>query len=114
MTANIPTLPTQYYPKTTEAKWQKSWDDQQIFQAHPEKGGEPYSIVIPPPNVTGSLHMGHAFNTALIDTLVRYHRMCGYNTLCLPGSDHASIAVHTILEKQIRSEHRSGAGSKNT
>jgi valyl-tRNA synthetase len=102
MTATNPTLATQYDPFTTEAKWQKEWENHQIFQADSQRGGKPYSIIIPPPNVTGSLHMGHAFEAALIDTLVRYHRMLGYDTLCLPGTDHASIAVHTLLEKQLR------------
>lgn len=98
------TLPTQYDPSSAEAKWQQEWETHQVFQANPHNGGEPYSVVIPPPNVTGSLHMGHAFNTALLDTIVRYQRMLGKNVLCLPGTDHASIAVHTILEKQLRQE----------
>ena len=101
MTAN---LPPQYDPKATETKWQKYWEDNQTFKADPEKGGEPYCVVIPPPNVTGSLHMGHAFEETLIDVLVRYHRMTGRNTLWLPGTDHASIAVQTILEKQLKAE----------
>ncbi|MEY3867313.1 MAG: hypothetical protein RLZZ338_1204 [Cyanobacteriota bacterium] len=101
MTAN---LPPQYDPFVTEAKWQEYWDTHQTFQANPEKGGDPYCIVIPPPNVTGSLHSGHAFNNSLIDALIRYHRMKGDNTLCLPGTDHASIAVQTILEKQLKAE----------
>ncbi|PSO59555.1 MAG: valine--tRNA ligase [Cyanobacteria bacterium QH_2_48_84] len=104
MTATTPSLPSQYHPSTTEAKWQKFWKERQVFQADPSQGGKPYSIVIPPPNVTGSLHMGHAFNTALIDVLVRYYRMRGYNTLCLPGTDHASIAVQAILDKQLQAE----------
>ncbi|AFZ16060.1 valine--tRNA ligase [Allocoleopsis franciscana] len=104
MTATTPTQQTQYDPKTTEAKWQKYWEEHQTFKADPNHQGEPYSIVIPPPNVTGSLHMGHAFESALIDTLVRYHRMKGRNTLWLPGTDHASIAVHTMLEKQLKKE----------
>ena len=104
MTATTPSLPSQYHPSTTEAKWQKFWEERQVFQADPSQGGKPYSIVIPPPNVTGSLHMGHAFNTALIDVLVRYYRMRGYNTLCLPGTDHASIAVQAILDKQLQAE----------
>jgi valyl-tRNA synthetase len=99
-----PNLPPQYDPFATEAKWQKYWEDNQTFKADPEKGGEPYCIIIPPPNVTGSLHMGHAFNNSLIDALIRYHRMKGDNTLCLPGTDHASIAVQTILEKQLKAE----------
>ena len=101
MTAN---LPPQYDPKATEAKWQKYWEDNQTFKADTEKGGEPYCVVIPPPNVTGSLHMGHAFEETLIDVLVRYQRMTGHNTLWLPGTDHASIAVQTILEKQLKAE----------
>ncbi|MBA2747468.1 MAG: valine--tRNA ligase, partial [Tatlockia sp.] len=80
------------------------WDDNQVYKADPNHTGEPYCIVIPPPNVTGSLHMGHAFESTLIDVLIRYHRMQGRNTLWLPGIDHASIAVHTILEKQLRVE----------
>ena len=66
------------------------WTDNQIFKASPDHEGEPYCIVIPPPNVTGSLHMGHAFESSLIDTLTRYHRMIGRNTLWLPGTDHAA------------------------
>ncbi|MBD0334200.1 MAG: class I tRNA ligase family protein, partial [Cyanobacteria bacterium Co-bin13] len=77
MTAAIPTLSTQYDPSVAEAKWQLKWEEQQVFKANPDHGGEPYCVVIPPPNVTGSLHMGHAFENALIDTLVRYHRMLG-------------------------------------
>jgi valyl-tRNA synthetase len=97
-------LSTQYEPAIAEAKWQTAWETQQVFKANPEQGGEPFCVVIPPPNVTGSLHMGHAFESALIDTLVRYHRMKGDNTLWLPGTDHASIAVQTILEKQLKAE----------
>lgn len=106
MTATTPSLATKYEPKTTEAKWQKYWEEHQVFKAEPHQGGEPYCIVIPPPNVTGILHMGHAFESALIDTLVRYQRMRGKNTLWLPGTDHASIAVQTILEKQLKTEGR--------
>ncbi|MDJ0731382.1 MAG: valine--tRNA ligase [Crocosphaera sp.] len=104
MTASIPELPTQYDPKTTESKWQDAWETHQVFKADNSKEGKTFCIVIPPPNVTGSLHMGHAFEDCLMDVLVRYHRMSGYNTLCLPGTDHASIAVHTILDKQLKSE----------
>jgi len=107
MTATIPTLQTQYDPTITEAKWQKFWEENQVFKADPNHRGEPYAIVIPPPNVTGSLHMGHAFESALIDTLVRYHRMKGRNTLWLPGTDHASITVQVILERQLKAEGKS-------
>ena len=104
MTATETNLSTQYDPKQTEAKWQQYWAEREVFKADPDHPGEPYCIVIPPPNVTGSLHMGHAFESALIDTLIRYHRMIGYNTLWLPGTDHASIAVSTIVDKQIKAE----------
>ncbi|HEY9619262.1 MAG TPA: valine--tRNA ligase [Crinalium sp.] len=107
MTATIPTLPSQYDPQTTEAKWQTYWEEKHVFKADPNADGEPYCVVIPPPNVTGSLHMGHAFENALIDTLVRYHRMAGRNTLWLPGTDHASIAVQTILEKELKQQGKS-------
>ena len=100
----IPNLATQYDAATTEAKWQEFWESEQTFQVDPNHPGQPYCVVIPPPNVTGSLHMGHAFEMALIDTLVRYQRMQGRNTLWLPGTDHASIAVQTILEKQLKAE----------
>lgn len=104
MTATIPTLSSQYDPSVTEEKWQTVWEARHIFKAAPDHSGEPFCVVIPPPNVTGSLHMGHAFESALIDTLVRYQRMQGRNTLWLPGTDHASIGVHTILDKQIKAE----------
>lgn len=104
MTNSHPILPPQYDAQTTEAKWQEFWRSHDTFKANADKGGESYAIVIPPPNVTGRLHMGHAFNTSLIDTLIRYHRMTGKNTLCLPGTDHASIAVQTIIEKQLKEE----------
>lgn len=104
MTAINPNLPTKYDPTATETKWQNYWEEHQVFKADPNHKGEPYCIVIPPPNVTGSLHMGHAFESALIDTLVRYHRMKGRNTLWLPGTDHASIAVSTILDKQLKAQ----------
>ncbi|BAU64088.1 valyl-tRNA synthetase [Stanieria sp. NIES-3757] len=104
MTATTPILSAQYDPTDTEAKWQKYWEEQEVFKADPNHSGEPYCIVIPPPNVTGSLHMGHAFEHSLIDTLIRYHRMIGRNTLWLPGTDHASIAVSAILDNQLKAE----------
>ncbi len=97
-------LPKTYDPVGTESRWQNAWEVSGAFIANPNDSGQPFSIVIPPPNVTGSLHMGHAFNTALIDTIVRFQRLQGKNVLCLPGTDHASIAVQTILEKQLKTE----------
>ncbi len=97
-------LPKQYNPLESEAKWQKYWEESGVFVAESQSDKDPYCIMIPPPNVTGSLHMGHAFQEVLIDILIRYHRMRGFNTLWLPGTDHASIAVQTILDKQIKAE----------
>jgi len=109
MTATLPTLSTQYDPSVTEQKWQHYWEDKQVFQADPSIDADPYCIVIPPPNVTGSLHMGHAFEHALIDVLVRYHRMKGHNTLWLPGTDHASIAVSTLLDQELQQQGKTRA-----
>ena len=95
-------LPKTYDPAGTESRWQQAWESSGAFHPDPAAEGDPFSVVIPPPNVTGSLHMGHAFNTALIDTIVRFQRLQGKNVLCLPGTDHASIAVQTILEKQLK------------
>jgi valyl-tRNA synthetase len=106
-------LPKTYDPAGTEARWQQAWEASGAFHPDPHDPADPsdpgksrqaFSVVIPPPNVTGSLHMGHAFNTALIDTIVRFQRLQGKNVLCLPGTDHASIAVQTILEKQLKAE----------
>jgi len=104
MTATTPNLASQYDPKTTESKWQSYWEQKEVFKADPQKGGEPFCVMIPPPNVTGSLHMGHAFEEALIDTVVRYQRMAGKNTLWLPGTDHASIAVQQKVVEQFAEE----------
>ena len=94
----------QYDPRAIEARWQSAWERCAAFHPDPQAPGQSYGVVIPPPNVTGSLHMGHAFETALIDAMVRFKRLQGYNTLCLPGMDHASIAVQTLLEKQLAQE----------
>jgi len=104
MTATTPNLPSQYDPFTTEAKWQKFWEENHTFKADPNAGGDPYSMAIPPPNVTGSLHMGHALGQTIMDIVVRYHRMKGRNTLWVPGTDHASIAVHVMLERELEKE----------
>ena len=94
----------QYDPNWTESRWQSAWERCDAFHPDPQAPGQPYGVVIPPPNVTGNLHMGHAFEAALIDTMVRFKRLQGYNTLCLPGMDHASIAVQTLVEKQLARE----------
>jgi len=94
------TLEKHYSPQGLEQKWYALWLEKGYFSPDPE-GGAPFSIVIPPPNVTGSLHMGHALNATLQDILVRWKRMLGYNCMWLPGTDHASIAVHNVIEKKL-------------
>ncbi|WJM97335.1 valine--tRNA ligase [Pseudomonas defluvii] len=88
-----------YQPSSIEARWYRAWESQGYFA--PQGSGEPFSIMIPPPNVTGSLHMGHGFNNAIIDTLIRYRRMQGRNTLWQPGTDHAGIATQMVVERQL-------------
>ncbi|MGO8878134.1 MAG: valine--tRNA ligase [Desulfomonilaceae bacterium] len=97
-------LPKTFSPSETESKWYDFWLNNGYFNASANKTGLEYSIVIPPPNVTGSLHMGHALNNTLQDILVRYHRMNGYNTLWMPGMDHAGIATQNVVERQLAAE----------
>lgn len=97
-------LPTVYDAKETEKEIYKFWEDNELFKANAKSDKTPYSIVIPPPNVTGVLHMGHALDETLQDILIRYHRMAGYETLWLPGTDHAGIATQNVVEKQLRAE----------
>ncbi len=94
-------LPKTYDPKESQQKWLAFWDERGYFRADPTKGGEPYTIVIPPPNVTGALHMGHALNITLQDVLVRWRRMQGRNTLWMPGTDHAGIATQAVVERLL-------------
>ena len=94
-----------YDPKAVEDRWSREWIDRGYFHADPKSHpGQPYCIVIPPPNVTGSLHVGHALNHSLQDILVRWRRMQGRNTLWLPGTDHAGIATQNVVEKQLMAE----------
>src|SRR5262245_3312298 len=93
-----------YEPSAVEERWYPEWDRRGYFGADAKSKRKPFSIVIPPPNVTGSLHWGHALNNTLQDILIRMKRMDGFNTLWVPGTDHASIAVHVILERQLAAE----------
>jgi valyl-tRNA synthetase len=93
-----------YDPGRVESHWYRVWEERGLFHADAASPKKPYCIVIPPPNVTGSLHWGHALNNTLQDILIRYKRMDGYNALWVPGTDHASIAVHVILERQLAAE----------
>jgi valyl-tRNA synthetase len=90
-----------------EEKWLSRWQEEGCFSAKMAAGRPAFSIVIPPPNVTGVLHVGHALNNTMQDVLTRYHRMCGHNTLWVPGTDHAGIATQNVVEKQLASEGKS-------
>ena len=93
-----------YEPRDVEARWYEFWEKEGLFAADPQKGGPAYSIVIPPPNVTGVLHMGHALNVTLQDILCRFHRSKGYNVLWMPGTDHAGIATQNVVERKLAEE----------
>ena len=98
------TLDKSYEPGQVEQRWYKYWEDQGLFKADPQSPDEHYSIVIPPPNVTGELHMGHAFNNTVQDILCRYARMQGKAVLWMPGMDHAGIATQNVVERQLATE----------
>jgi valyl-tRNA synthetase len=97
-------LPPQYVPADVESRRYEAWVEAGYFTPAPESAAPPFTIVIPPPNVTGSLHIGHALDHTLIDSLVRRRRMQGYNTLWLPGMDHAGIATQNVVERELASE----------
>ena len=97
-------LPKGYEPHDVELKWYAAWEESGLFHADEKSGREGYSIVIPPPNVTGVLHMGHALNNTVQDILARWKRMSGYEVLWMPGTDHAGIATQNVVEKQLASE----------
>ena len=100
-----------YNPHALEQKWYQTWEQQAYFapnvNATDNASGNAYSIMIPPPNVTGTLHMGHGFNNTVMDALIRYHRMKGDNTLWQPGTDHAGIATQMVVERQLEAENKS-------
>ncbi|WP_022849720.1 valine--tRNA ligase [Limisalsivibrio acetivorans] len=100
-------IPTRIDPAEYESEIYKKWLDEKKFHADETSDKPPYSIVIPPPNVTGSLHMGHALNNTLQDVLIRFHRMDGYESLWMPGTDHAGIATQNVVEKQLAAEGKS-------
>ncbi|WP_405803608.1 valine--tRNA ligase [Streptomyces sp. NBC_01187] len=106
-TATPADLPTQYAPAEVEGKLYERWVERGYFEADPKSGKQPYTIVIPPPNVTGSLHLGHAFQHTLMDALTRRKRMQGYEALWLPGMDHAGIATQNKVEQQLAEEGKS-------
>src|SRR5258707_706092 len=93
-----------YEPQAIEKNIYQEWEKKGYFA--PRGEGKPYTIMLPPPNVTGSLHMGHGFGFTLMDVLTRYHRMCGDNTLWQPGTDHAGIATQMVVERQLNLENK--------
>src|SRR5690349_16077928 len=99
-------LPKQYDPRAAQERWLQFWDEHHYFHSRPDPARQPFCIVIPPPNVTGALHMGHALNNTLQDVLTRWHRARGDNTLWVPGTDHAGIATQAVVERRIRDEEK--------
>ena len=97
-------LPKQYDHALAQERWYRFWEERGYFHSEPDPAREPYSIVIPPPNVTGALHLGHALNNTLQDVLIRWKRMQGFNALWMPGTDHAGIATQAVVERRLLEE----------
>ena len=97
-------IATAYQPGAIERRWYETWEQQGLFRAQVNPNKKPYTIVIPPPNVTGGLHMGHAFEHTLQDAFVRRARMMGFETLWLAGTDHAGIAAQSVVEREVGKE----------
>src|SRR3954452_9959170 len=93
-----------YQPHGVEERWQRTWEKERLYHAEADDPRPTYVIAVPPPNVTGALHMGHALNGSLQDALIRWHRMRGFNTLWQPGFDHAGIATQAVVERELRGE----------
>ena len=98
-------LPKSFEPHAIEAKWYPVWERAGYFKATCDPAKPAFSIQLPPPNVTGTLHMGHAFNQTVMDALTRYHRMLGDNTLWLPGTDHAGIATQIVVDRHLEAQN---------
>jgi valyl-tRNA synthetase len=99
-------FPKQNDPKDAQERWLRFWDERGYFHSRPDASRKPFSIVIPPPNVTGALHMGHALNNTLQDVLIRWRRMQGYNAEWMPGTDHAGIATQAVVERLIYAQEK--------
>ncbi|MDP8219274.1 MAG: class I tRNA ligase family protein, partial [Candidatus Theseobacter exili] len=98
------TMEKNYEPHSIEDKWYEKWLEEKTFHSDSSKGGEPYCIMIPPPNVTGILHMGHALNNTIQDIMARWRRMQGRNVVWVPGTDHAGIATQNVVERALKKE----------
>ena len=108
-TSSQPGLDKAFDPQTLEAYWREQWEKQGLFKAGQAKDTASFCIQLPPPNVTGTLHRGYAFNQTLMDALTRWQRMKGSNTLWLPGTDHAGIATQIVVERQLEAKGESRA-----
>ena len=93
-----------YQPQGIEERWQRTWEDEGLYNAEADDSRDPFVICLPPPNVTDRLHMGHALNASAQDVLIRWHRMRGFNTLWQPGYDHAGIALQAVITHQLTTE----------
>jgi valyl-tRNA synthetase len=100
----MPEITKSYEPREVERKWYAAWLDAGTFAGRPARGRAPYSIVMPPPNVTGVLTIGHVLNNTIQDILIRRARLEGRSTLWIPGLDHAGIATQTVVERELRRE----------
>src|SRR3982750_4236083 len=103
---SIADLPKQYDPHDAQRRWYDFWLEKGYFHADPSSPKPPYTIVIPPPNVTGALHLGHALNNTLQDILIRWRRMQGFDALWMPGTDHAGIATQAVVERRLLEEEK--------
>src|SRR5579884_2293709 len=103
-TESAAALPKAYEPQAVEAKWYRFWEEGGYFKPRPNPAHKPFVISMPPPNVTGALHLGHAITATIEDILIRYHRMLGDETLWVPGEDHAGIATQTVVERALAQE----------
>ncbi len=101
---SVTALPKAYEPQAVEGKWYRFWEEGGYFKPRPNPARKPFVISMPPPNVTGALHLGHAITATVEDSLIRYHRMKGDETLWVPGEDHAGIATQTVVERLLARE----------
>ncbi|MDP6685561.1 MAG: class I tRNA ligase family protein, partial [Candidatus Omnitrophota bacterium] len=99
-------IPSRYNPKEAEKNLYSAWEQKGLFHVEADQSKKPFTIVIPPPNVTGILHMGHALNNTLQDILIRWKRMQGFNSLWMPGTDHAGIATQNVVERKLAKQNK--------
>ena len=109
MTTIAEQLPTRFDFGPVQERLYRLWQEQRLFHSEPDSALQPYTIVIPPPNVTGALHLGHALNNTLQDILIRLQRMQGFNTLWMPGTDHAGIATQAVVERRLLRRRKENA-----